>query len=76
MSTRITWTDAEMDFLVNERRRRNVQYHNTYRGDKTEFWRNVAQRINRAFNRRFSGRQCEQKWRNLVSDYGVSISNK
>ena len=72
--SRITWTDQEMDFLVNERKRRNIQYHNTYRGDKTQFWVNLSQRLNANFNRNFTGRQCEQKFRNLITDYGVSIS--
>jgi hypothetical protein len=70
--SRIIWGDAETDFLVSERRRRNEEYHRMYRGNKREFWRNVARRIYRRYNVRYSSRQCEQKWRNLVRDYGVS----
>jgi hypothetical protein len=69
---RITWNDPETDFLVSERRRRNEEYHRRYRGNKTEFWESISRRIYRRYNSRYSARQCEQKWRNLVRDYGVS----
>jgi hypothetical protein len=72
MPQRIIWGDPEMDFLVTERRRRNIEYHDRFRGNKLEFWQSVARRINRRYNRTYTARQCEQKWRNLVRDYGVS----
>ena len=72
MPTRIIWDDPETDFLVSERRRRNDEYHRRYRGNKTEFWESISRRIYRRSNLRYSARQCEQKWRNLVRDYGVS----
>jgi len=72
MTTRIIWEDNEIDLLVEERRRRNVEYHVRYRGNKTGFWRSVARRINRRFDTAYSTRQCELKWRNLVRDYNVS----
>ena len=71
-AARITWGDAETEYLVEERRRRNYEYHYNYRGNKLRFWRSVARRINRRYNGDYSSRQCEQKWRNLVRDYGVS----
>jgi hypothetical protein len=70
--SRIVWEDPETDMLVSERRRRNSEYHFTYRGDKTEFWQSVARRINRRYHTAFTAHQCERKWRNLVQDYGVS----
>jgi Myb/SANT-like DNA-binding domain len=70
--SRITWRDTEIDLLVSERRRRNDEYHARFRGNKTEFWQSVARRIYRRYNVRYSAHQCEQKWRNLVRDYGVS----
>ena len=78
MSTRsrIIWGDAETDFLVEERRRRNDEYHFRYRGDKTEFWASVARRLRRTFNSNLTARQCELKWRNLVRDFGVSTKTK
>ena len=72
MPTRIIWDDAEMDLLVSERRRRNHEFHYSYRGNKIEFWESVARRIHRRLNVTFSARQCEQKWRNLLRDYNVS----
>ena len=41
-NTRITWGDAETDLLVSERRRRNVEYHTRFRGNKMEYWESVA----------------------------------
>jgi Myb/SANT-like DNA-binding domain len=72
MAARIIWNDPETDLLVSERRRRNDEYHLRFRGNKTEFWESVTRRIYRRYNTRYTARQCEQKWRNLVRDYGVS----
>ena len=72
MTSRIVWGDPETDLLVSERRRRNGEYHSRFRGNKTEFWQSVARRIFRRYNSTYTARQCEQKWRNLVRDYGVS----
>jgi hypothetical protein len=72
----ILWTDAESDYIVLQRRRRNVEFHNIPGRSRARFWESVARRFNRHFGRRgrrrYTGRQCEQKWRNLVSDYRVS----
>ena len=72
MTSRIVWGDPETDLLISERRRRNDEYNFRYRGNKTEFWQSVARRIHRRYHKTYTARQCEQKWRNLVSDYGVS----
>ena len=37
-NTRILWGEAETDMLVEERRRRNDEYHYVYRGNKEGFW--------------------------------------
>ena len=71
-AARIFWGDAETDYLVDERRRRNHEYHYYFHGNKLGFWQSVARRINRWYNGIYSARQCEQKWRNLVRNYGVS----
>ena len=76
MPTRVIWDDPETDLLVSERRRRNEEYYRRYRDNKLEFWESVSRRIYRRYHRRYSARQCEQKWRNLVRDYGVSKINK
>ena len=72
MAARIIWGDPETDLLVSERRRKNGKYHSRFRGNKTEFWQSVTRRIFRRYNSTYTARQCEQKWRNLVRDYGVS----
>src|SRR3989337_3427299 len=73
----ILWTDAEADYLINQRRRRNDEYHDILGRSRARFWESVARRVNRHFHRgnmrrRYTARQCEQKWRNLVRDYRVS----
>lgn len=72
MSSRIIWSEPETDLLVSERARRNEEYYFVYRGNKTGFWESIGRRIYRRYGRRHTARQCEQKWRNLVRDYGVS----
>ena len=61
MAARIIWEDPETDLLVSERRRRNGEYHSRFRGNKTEFWQSVVQRIFRRYNSTYTARQCEQK---------------
>ena len=70
--TQIIWGDAETDFLVEERRRRNHEYHYVYRRSKAEFWESVSRKIQRRYGSRFTGRQCEGKFRNLIKEYKVS----
>ena len=45
-AARIFWGDAETDYLVDERRRKNHEYHYYFRGNKLGFWQSVARRIN------------------------------
>ena len=69
--SQIVWGEAETDFLVEERRRRNYEYHYVYRRSKEEFWESVSRKIQRRYNSRFTGRQCEGKFRNLIKEYRV-----
>jgi hypothetical protein len=39
------WHDPMVDMLIDERRRRNAQYHNTYNRSREEFWSSVARRF-------------------------------
>ena len=41
----VQWHDPHTDFLVDERRRRNEEYHNTYGRSRQEFWSSVARRF-------------------------------
>ena len=73
----ILWTDRESDYLIRQRRHHNDEFHNIPGRSRARFWESVARRVNRHFHlcrrrRRYTGRQCEQKWRNLLRDYRVS----
>jgi hypothetical protein len=68
----ILWRIPETDYLVDERRRRNEQFHSIEGTSRVEFWESVARRINRRFYTNYTYRQCEQRWRNLVNNYRVS----
>lgn len=68
----VVWHNAETDMLISERLRRNNYYHSVEGRSRAEFWESVARRINWRLNKMYTGRQCEQKFRNLVRDYTVS----
>jgi len=72
MPTVIQWGDAECDMLVEERLRRNQEYHNIIGRSRVDFWRSVARRIYRRYRRRYTPEQCSNKWKNLVQCYHVS----
>jgi len=71
-TSRIVWGEAETDMLVDERRRRNDEYHYAHRGDKAAFWESVSRRIRQRFCSDYSARQCEYKFRNLIKEYRVN----
>ena len=71
-TTRLVWGEPETDLLVEERRQRNEEYHFRYREDKKGFWESVSQRIRRRYHTRYSARQCESKFRNLLKEYRVN----
>lgn len=68
----IEWNDAAVHFLITERRCCNTEYHRMRGRSKAPFWESVSRRIRRTYRLRYTARQCEQKWRNLVRDYTVS----
>jgi len=41
----VQWHDPMVDMLIDERERRNVEYHNTYGRSRQEFWSSVARRF-------------------------------
>ena len=45
MPHHVHWYDAYVDFLVDEKRRRNDQYHETYGRSRMDFWETVARRF-------------------------------
>ena len=66
------WTDAQIRFLINERRNNNNEYHNLVCTGKMNFWKGVAVKINREFGTRYSGKQSKEKFQSLVRAYNVS----
>ncbi len=74
------WHDPMTDMLVEERRRRNDEFHNLYGRSRQDFWESVARRficvIFYFVYSLITGLQCSQKWRNLLRDYNVSKKNK
>ena len=68
----VTWNEHEIQLLIDQRRYRNVEYHQMVGRSRVEFWNSVARRINRAVGSNFNGLQCRRKFDNLVSIYNVS----
>ncbi len=69
----INWLEHKINYLINQRRFRNVEYHQIIgRNGKREFWNSVARRMHRDLGTDFTGRQCNSKFQNLVSAYYVS----
>jgi len=67
------WTDKQLDLLIKERENKNAEYHNIPGSDRVEFWKAIAETINKQFKTGFSGEQCKNRFRTLVRDYNVSI---
>ncbi len=67
----IEWTDDQTRSLINKRKNKNEDYHKTDRS-KVNFWNEIAREINRKCETSFTGRQCSQKFSNLVKDYNIS----
>ncbi|CAG8844185.1 16623_t:CDS:2, partial [Gigaspora margarita] len=64
------WTDAQTRTLIEERRNRNIEYHN-YGRNRTIFWNSIANRINQEHNTNFTGYHCKEKFSNLVRSYNA-----
>ncbi|RIB07009.1 hypothetical protein C2G38_468716 [Gigaspora rosea] len=67
----VEWTDAQTRTLIEERRNRNIEYHNHGR-NRNIFWNSIANRINQEHNTNFTGYHCKEKFSNLVRSYNVS----
>ena len=66
------WNDPQERLLINERKSRNTEYHGLKRRQKSAFWDDIAQKINRQYGTDFSGKQCHNKFLNLTRAYYVS----
>ncbi|CAG8688602.1 19505_t:CDS:2, partial [Gigaspora rosea] len=70
----VEWTDAHIRTLIEERRNRNIEYHNLGR-NRNVFWHSIANRINREHNTNFTGSHCKEKFSNLVRSYNLAINH-
>ena len=68
----IIWRNGESDLLVEERLKRNEEFHYMEGRSRVAFWESCSRRIYRRYRRRFTAAQCEDRWRNVVKKYGVS----
>jgi hypothetical protein len=72
-NNRALWTDPQIQLLLQERRRRNFEYHYLYPGrSRVAFWQQIANTVNATFNTNYTDVQCVNKFNSLVSEYHVS----
>jgi hypothetical protein len=67
----MTWNESEISILINERRKRNEEYWTLPGNDRTSFWNSIAEKINLEHQTSLTGKQCKDKFQNLVRDYKV-----
>jgi hypothetical protein len=65
------WNDPEIKLLIDERRKRNVEYWGMVGCSKVAFWTNVAGIINSNFRKSYTSEQCKEKFQNLVRENKV-----
>ncbi|CAG8509946.1 12117_t:CDS:2 [Dentiscutata heterogama] len=61
------WQIEEIQLLVNERKRRNAEFHQTFK--KNAFWQSVANRVNDRFNTSYTSKHCKDKFSQLVKEF-------
>ena len=67
----MTWNESEINILIKERRKRNDEYWTLLGNDRTSFWNSIAEKINLEYQTVYTGKQCKDKFQNLVRDYVV-----
>ena len=65
------WNEYQIDILIKERRKRNDEYWTFPGNDRTSFWNSIAETINLGHQTTFTGKQCRDKFQNLVRDHMV-----
>ena len=70
-NNRTLWTNQQLGFLINERRRLNFDFHYSGRSHVT-LWSTIAININTIFGTSYTGVQCKTRFQNLVSQYHVN----
>ncbi|KAF0488582.1 hypothetical protein F8M41_022246 [Gigaspora margarita] len=63
------WTNEHLCLLIDERKTRNVKYHDITDISREGFWSSVANKINGQFNTTYTGYQCKGKFHSLIKDY-------
>lgn len=71
--SRVLWENDHIQALINERRRRNFDFHYMYPGrSRVRFWQEVANAVNGTCRTNYTGDQCRRKFTSLITEYGVS----
>ena len=70
-NNRTLWTNPQLGFLINERRRLNFDFHYSGRSHVT-LWSTIAINLNTIFGTSYTGVQCKTRFQNLVSQYHVN----
>ena len=68
----IEWSEVEIRALIDERKRKNANYHRMFGRSKVTFWDKVAEKVKEDTGTVFTRIQCSEKFRNLVRDCRVS----
>ena len=68
----IEWSEVEIRALIDERKKRNADYHRMFGRSKVTFWNEVVEKIKEDTGTVFTGTQCSEKFKNLVRDCNVS----
>ena len=72
-AARTLWRDEEMEVLIRERVRRNMEYWYGYPGrDRSSFWNSIASTVNSTCNSSYISTQCSNKFQSLKNEYYVS----
>ena len=69
--TNVLWTDEQCYYLLNQRMYRNDEFWTLSPHRRREFWQSIANKINEVFGTRFTYKQVNVKWNNLLEDYKV-----
>jgi len=72
MPLTVKWSEEEVRALIDERKRRNADFHLVFGRSKVKFWEEVAKKIEEDTGTNFTGSQCRDKFKNVVRDCKVS----
>src|SRR6266498_2598533 len=72
-TARTLWRDKEIEVLIYERARRNMEYWYGYPDqNRSSFWNSIASTVNSTCNSSYTGMQCSNKFQSLKTEYYVS----